>query len=131
MEVVTWYMTKDNFREMRENKITEVMFPLFEEEVHRYWFPLSIYFYLGDSRAYDDTISCQIEKSGYIVWAQGQILASHVYRYSGEIEGNANNSGVYAFTCTTLFHDEFAFINSTKVVSMSLRITFFTGKHHH
>ncbi len=122
-------MTKDNFKEMRENKITEVMIPVIRG--HRYRLPIFAHFFHATNITQNDPIGCQVKNEfGATIQLDVQYVTQqhHMYVHAGRIPVNVDNSGLYKFVCSTVLYDEYSFSKSTRVASVSVRMTFFIGK---
>ncbi len=124
-------MTRDNYREMRENKTTEIFVPFFHNRALS--LPLRTYFYYGVSRSVaGDSFRCQVRNELGNVVQLSNFRTKHystVYIHTANILAEVSNSGVYTSTCWVSFFDEFASITYNKTASVSFKLTFVQSKY--
>ena len=112
-----WYMTKENYREMRLGKITQVFVPLFEE-----YYTLNLY----------GIINLPLEEKCTAITPSGdpvliEITDIKLNRLEYPIAATEGNSGVYSLNCSIAFHDVVDGHKHTLVAIKSLNITFIRG----
>lgn len=118
LEVFVWYMTKENYREMRLGKTTEVFIPLFEE-----YYTLHLY----------GVINLPLEERCTVITPPGdQILIettdTNLNRLEYPIAASEGTSGVYSVNCSIAYNDEVDGYKHTLVAKKSLNITFIRGR---
>ncbi len=127
LDVHTWFMTKMNYDQMRENGVTQVLVPVFE---NKYWLPIVTSFYHGHKFK---NVKCYFKSSfdaERVKDNQKKIKYGYslVYKYTNFVEALEESSGLYTVTCLGKNWDEFAPRNWTVKLSKSLNITFIKGK---
>lgn len=124
LAVYTWYMTIENYQDMRKDGITQVFVPLFKDT-----YKLPIYATLFTP--YKNTVQCyfQSPSDSYedpeILKKQSDSkkLDSHVYKFTDYVTSTKTNSGVYNVTCLVLPEDHMG-----SKISKALNITFISGQ---
>jgi len=127
LELHTWYMTKENYQEMREGKITEIMVPLLNRP---YKLPIVTSLYHGGSNRlpkcyfkapfHKRSVQDRVRYRGYPL----------VYTYKNYVLSTRSNSGIYTVICKAKNWDYYADYtgkNWTVALHKRIRITFFKG----
>ena len=121
LAVYTWYMTADNYQEMRKNDVTQVFVPLFKDT---YKLPINAIVFTPYSRK----VQCQFQTPSYQEPDQdltkrqisdSEKLGPHTYKFTDYITSEKMNSGVYNVICL---------VQHERKVSKTLNITFISGE---
>lgn len=123
LAVYTWYMTIENYQEMRRNDITNVMIPLFKDS-----YQLPIYATLFNP--YSKNIRCYFQtpsdsNKGSRTLMKHQVLGRYTYKFTAHVTSTQDASGVYNITCPVHSGG-----SSEYSVSKALNVTFISGTMH-
>ena len=115
LEIYTWYMTKENYYEMRKGIQTEVIVPLFQ--IH---YDLYLYGSVNNSTY----LECSVETLGTTT----PISVNNLNLMKYPISASASNSGVYAISCLISYYDRIEGLSHNITLKKSLMITFIKGQ---
>lgn len=121
LEIHTWYMTRENYHDMRIGKLTNVVVPLFEKE-----YTLNLY---GTTDfPYNETCVVATPSGSNV---SIQMEGKYFNRLKYPIAARAENSGVYSITCYIPHNDVVEGVSHILQVKKSFNITFIRGIYGH
>ena len=119
LELHTWYMTKENYREMREGRLINLVVPLFGSA-----YKLFLY----------GTLELHTNESCEVIKPTGHRAAVDIHdkvlnRLKYPIYATELNSGVYSVSCTVMYHNAVEGHSHVMTIKKTLNVTFIRGKY--
>lgn len=112
-----WYMTKENYRDMRQGKLARVFVPLLENNY-------TLHLYGSIDIPYNESCAVSTPSQGR---HPVQLANRELNRFAYPITPAKQNSGVYSVSCSVMYNDSFEGHTHTLLLKKSLEIIFIQG----